>query len=124
MAVKFTKHAVKEAVATIKELDKELTEQAMVTGMTREETYSLMKTYQELALATGATTKEIASVATEYIKQGKSIKEATLLNKISEAKDRLKSPEAMLAEAGNDYLLKTYAKVYQEYHRYLYTYLQ
>lgn len=79
LALRFTKKAIREAVSTIKELDKELTEQAMVTGMTRKETYGLMKTYQELALATGATTKEVASVATEYIKQGKSIKEATLL---------------------------------------------
>ena len=79
LALKFVKRAAREAVQTVKELDKELTEQAMVTGMTRKETYGLMKTYQELALATGATTKEVASVATEYIKQGKSIKEATLL---------------------------------------------
>ena len=79
LALKFTKKALREAVSTVKELDKELTEQAMVTGMTRKETYGLMKTYQELALATGATTKEVASVATEYIKQGKSIQEATLL---------------------------------------------
>ena len=79
LALKFTKKAIREAVQTVKELDKELTEQAMVTGMTREETYGLMKTYQKLALATGATTKEVAGVATEYIKQGKSIKEATLL---------------------------------------------
>lgn len=79
VALKTVKKALKEATATIKDLDKELTEQAMVTGMTREQTYGLMKTYQDLALATGATTKEVASVATEYIKQGKSIKEATIL---------------------------------------------
>lgn len=85
LALRFTKKALREAVSTIKELDKELTEQAMVTGMTRKETYGLMKTYQELALATGATTKEVASVATEYIKQGKSIKEATLLTQAAVA---------------------------------------
>lgn len=49
----------------------------------------------------------------------KKFKEATLINKISEAKDRLKSPEALMAEAGNDYLLKTYAKVYGEYQKQL-----
>ena len=79
LALKFVKQASREAVQTIKELDKELTEQAMVTGLTRKQTYELIGTYQELALATGATTKEVAGVATEYIKQGKSIQEATIL---------------------------------------------
>ena len=79
LILRTAKKGLREAIKTIQDLDKELTEQAMVTGMTREQTYGLMKTYQELALATGATTKEVASVATEYIKQGKSIKDATVL---------------------------------------------
>lgn len=79
LVLRSCKKAIREATQTVKELDKELTEQAMVTGMTRQQTYGLMQTYQELALATGATTKEVASVATEYIKQGKSIQEATIL---------------------------------------------
>lgn len=49
----------------------------------------------------------------------KRFKEAAIMNKISEAKDRLKSPEAMMAEAGNDYLAKTYAKIYAEYQKQL-----
>jgi TP901 family phage tail tape measure protein len=73
------KTALREAVQTVKELDKELTEQAMVTGLTREQTYGLVKSYQDLALQVGATTKEIASVATEYVKQGKSIKDSLIL---------------------------------------------
>ena len=51
----------------------------MVTGKTREETYALIGSYQELALQTGATTKEIASVATEYMKQGKTIQDSLIL---------------------------------------------
>lgn len=51
----------------------------MVTGKTREETYQLIGAYQELALQCGATTKEIAQVATEYMKQGKSTAEALVL---------------------------------------------
>lgn len=78
-AVRLAKRALKEAVSTVKELDKELTEQAMVTGLTREQTYKLVKSYQDLAQQTGATTKEIAGVATEYMKQGKSIQEAMTL---------------------------------------------
>ena len=49
----------------------------------------------------------------------KRFKEAAIINKISEAKDKLKSPEAMMAEAGEDYLAKTYAKIYAEYQKQL-----
>lgn len=79
VAVKAVKSALREAVKTIKELDKYLTEQAMVTGMSREQTYGLVKSYQDLALQCGATTKEIAQVSTEYMKQGKTIQESLVL---------------------------------------------
>ena len=51
----------------------------MVTGHTRQETYNLVKQYQELATQVGATTKEIASVATEYMKQGQTIEDSLVL---------------------------------------------
>ena len=79
IALRTVKRALREAVSTVKELDKELTEQAMVTGLTREQTYKLVRSYQDLAAQTGATTKEVANVATEYMKQGKSINEALTL---------------------------------------------
>ena len=79
IALRAVKTALREAVQTIKELDKYLTEQAMVTGMTREQTYGLVKSYQDLALQCGATTKEIAEVSTEYMKQGKTIQESLVL---------------------------------------------
>lgn len=79
VAVRAAKQALREAVQTVKELDKYLTEQAMVTGKTRKETYALVGQYQELALACGATTKEIAQVTTEYMKQGKSTADALVL---------------------------------------------
>lgn len=78
-AINALKTAGREAVQTIKELDKYLTEQAMVTGMTREQTYGLVRSYQDLALQCGATTKEIAQVATEYMKQGKTIQDSLVL---------------------------------------------
>jgi TP901 family phage tail tape measure protein len=77
--VRTLKSAVNEAKATISELDKELTQQAMVTGKTRQETYALIGSYQELAAQCGATTKEIAGVATEYMKQGKTVSDALVL---------------------------------------------
>lgn len=78
-ALKAVKKALREAVKTVQELDKYLTEQAMVTGKTRKETYALLNSYQDLAKQCGATTKEVAQVATEYMKQGKSTAEALTL---------------------------------------------
>jgi TP901 family phage tail tape measure protein len=79
VAAKALKTAIKEAVKTITELDKYLTEQAMVTGKTREQTYKLVGSYQDLALQCGATTKEVAQVATEYMKQGKTVADSLVL---------------------------------------------
>ena len=79
VALRAVKTALREAVQTVKELDKYLTEQAMVTGKTREETYALVGAYQDLAAQCGATTKEIAQVATEYMKQGKTVQDSLVL---------------------------------------------
>jgi TP901 family phage tail tape measure protein len=79
VAMRGLKTACQSAVKTVSELDKYLTEQAMVTGKSRKETYGLLKSYQDLAAQCGATTKEIAEVSTEYLKQGKSIQEAMTL---------------------------------------------
>ena len=79
VALRTAKKAVREAVKTIKDLDKYLTEQAMVTGKTRKETYGLLTSYQALAKQLGSTTKEVASVATQYMRQGKSTEEALKL---------------------------------------------
>ena len=81
IAVRSVKKALNEAVKTVQELDKYLTEQAMVTGLTRKQTYELVGSYQQLALQCGATTKEIAQVSTEYMKQGKTIEESLTLTK-------------------------------------------
>ena len=77
--MKALKKVLREVQQTVVQLDKSLTEQAMVTGLTRQQTYGLLKSYQDLAAQTGATTKEVASVATAYMKQGKSIQDALTL---------------------------------------------
>ena len=79
IAIKGIKMAWNEAKKTVQDLDKYLTEQAMVTGLTREQTYGLVDSYKQLAEACGATTKEIAQVATEYMKQGKTIEDSLVL---------------------------------------------
>ena len=79
VALRFVRRAAREAIATIKQLDKSLTEQAMVTGKTRKQTYELLTSYQALASQLGATTKEVAEVATQFLRQGKSTEESLKL---------------------------------------------
>ena len=79
VALRTIKKALHEAVGTIKNLDKYLTEQAMVTGKTRKETYGLLKDYQRMASSLGATTKEVAEVATQFMRQGKTTADALTL---------------------------------------------
>lgn len=81
IALRSIKKAAHEAVSTIKELDRSLTEQAMVTGKTRKQTYDLLSSYQELAQQTGATTKEVANLATQFMRQGKTTQDALTLTK-------------------------------------------
>ena len=81
IALRSIKKAAHEAVSTIKELDRSLTEQAMVTGKTRKQTYDLLSSYQELAAQTGATTREVANLATQFMRQGKTTQDALTLTK-------------------------------------------
>ena len=81
IALRSIKRAAHEAVSTIKELDRSLTEQAMVTGKTRKQTYALLSSYQELAAQTGATTREVAGLATQFMRQGKTTQDALTLTK-------------------------------------------
>ena len=88
IALRTIKKALHEAVRTITDLDKYLTTQAMVTGKTRQQTYALLKTYQGMASTLGATTKEVAEVATQFMRQGKTAADALKLTEaaISAAK--------------------------------------
>lgn len=70
------KRLAKEAVETVKQIDEALTTQAMVSGRTREQTYKLLGSYQDLAKQCGATSTEVAQVATAYLRQGRTAQEA------------------------------------------------
>lgn len=81
IAFRTVKKAITDAITTLKSLDRSLTEQAMVIGKTRSQTYALLSTYQELATETGATTKEISTLVTEFTRQGKTTQESLVLTK-------------------------------------------
>lgn len=101
IVLRAVKRAAHEAVQTIKQLDKSLTEQAMVTGKTRKQTYELLKSYQALAAQVGATTKEIAEVATQFMRQGKSTQDAL---KLTEAAVSAAKVASISASESVDYL--------------------
>jgi len=63
----------------IKDLDKELTNVQIVTGMTAEETEKLSKQYNQLAKNLGATTLEVARGSLEWFRQGKTVEETSKL---------------------------------------------
>lgn len=81
--------AVHSAVRTIRDLDKYLTEQAMVTGKTRKEVFGLTKSYQNLAIQYNTTTKEVAEVNTEFMRQGKTIADSLKLTQAAIASARV-----------------------------------
>jgi TP901 family phage tail tape measure protein len=70
---------LKEGFNYIKELNKVMTDTAVVTGMNSEQTNALAKQYNILARDLGSTTKAVAEGGLEFQRQGKSIEETTEL---------------------------------------------
>lgn len=77
------KKIYRETIKTITDLDKAMTEMTIVTNMSRKEAWDLVPTLQNLAKETGFTTTEISSLATEYLKQGKSWKDTLTLTEVA-----------------------------------------
>lgn len=73
----------RETLRTITDLDKALTEMAIVTTMNRKETWELVGTMQQLAKETGFTTTEIAKLSTVYFRQGRTLSEVIELTRVA-----------------------------------------
>ena len=69
-------HQIREGIAFVKELDKDLTQVSMLTGQTREETRDLALEYARLGAEMAKTVSEISKVNTELIRQGLSLEVA------------------------------------------------
>ena len=69
-------NAFKAGIAVVQDLDKELTQIAVVQGLTRESVKSLGKEYANAAVEFSKTVKEVAVLNTELVRQGLSIEEA------------------------------------------------
>jgi TP901 family phage tail tape measure protein len=72
-----------QTLQTVRELDKAMTEAAVVTSMNRKEAYELLGAYQQLARNTGLATSEISGVVVEFLKQGRTMKDAMELAEVA-----------------------------------------
>jgi len=72
---------IEEGTQFIKDLNKELTNVQIVTGMTAEEVDRLAVQYNKLAKEMGATTIQVAEGSLEWFRQGKTIEETSELMK-------------------------------------------
>jgi TP901 family phage tail tape measure protein len=74
---------IKQAVATVVELDEAMTSLQMVTGHTNAQTAESIKLYNQYARELGVGTKAVADSAVEWLRQGKSVSETNELIKTS-----------------------------------------
>jgi TP901 family phage tail tape measure protein len=103
---------IKEGIQYIVDLNKELTNISIVTGMTQEQTYGLAQQYNRMAKELGGTTLEVARASVEFYRQGKTAAETTelirqsmMLSKLANM-DSATSTEALTATM-NGFQLET-----------------
>jgi TP901 family phage tail tape measure protein len=77
------KRVFNDTLRTLKELDKAMTDAAIVTSMNRKEAWALLDSYQQLAKRTGLATSEIALTVTQFLRQGRTIKDAMELTEVA-----------------------------------------
>jgi TP901 family phage tail tape measure protein len=72
-----------QTLQTVKQLDKAMTDTAIVTSMNRKEAWQLLGTYQNLAKSTGLATSEISNVVVQFLRQGRNLKDAMELAEVA-----------------------------------------
>lgn len=82
-SLRLLKQGINEALDTMKDLDKAMTDVRLVTGTSIEDTNKLAQEYNQLAKEMGATTTAVAEGAGEWLRQGKSAEETSKLLKAS-----------------------------------------
>lgn len=85
---------LRQGIQYIKDLDKELTNVQVVTGMSQESVEDLAMGYNGLAKEMGVTTLEVAKGSLEWLRQGKTAEEASELVKSSMILSKLGNLEA------------------------------
>lgn len=79
VALQFLRRAARASVQAVQELDKAITDMTVVTGESREETEKYVESFVKIARASSSTITEIAGLTTEYVRQGRSMKDAMIL---------------------------------------------
>jgi TP901 family phage tail tape measure protein len=98
------KRQFSEMIQYLKDLDKEMTNIRIVTGMSQQDVQLLAGTFNELATQLGATTLEIAKGSTEWFRQGKTVQETAELMKSTMMMSKLGNMESAQA---TEYLTST-----------------
>jgi TP901 family phage tail tape measure protein len=81
--MQFANRVLRDSIKTIKDLDKAITDMAVVTNMSREEAWKLVGAMQELAKKTGLATSEISGVIVQFVRQGRSMQDAFRLAEVA-----------------------------------------
>ena len=93
-ALRTLRKLMSSVINTVKELDKSLTEVAMVTSMSRKEAWKLVSAYQNLAHEVGTTTDEIAKLSVYFFRQGRTQKDALELTRVAAIAAKVASIDA------------------------------
>jgi len=99
VAFSLLRRIYRETLRTIRDLDKALTEMAIVTTMSREQAFGLADTMANLARQTGFTTTEIAKLSTVFFRQGRALSEVIELTTVAAQAARISGISA--AESAN-----------------------
>lgn len=78
-AINAIRRVARAAVRTLTELDKALTDIAIVTNLNREETQALIPRYQQMAKEVGLTTTAVVDLSTAFFRQGREAEDALQL---------------------------------------------
>ncbi len=95
IAFSFLRRVYRETLRTIRDLDKALTEMAIVTTMNREQAWRLTDTMSDLAKETGFTTTEIAKLSTVFFRQGRVLSEVIELTTVAAKAARIAGIDAI-----------------------------
>jgi len=77
--LRIAKRAWRSIITTVSELDKSLTDIAVVTGKSRNEVYGLLGAYQDLSKQVGLATTDVVKLSTQFFRQGKTVEETFAL---------------------------------------------
>lgn len=82
-AIYGTLNKIRDVIATVVDLNTQMTNVRMITGASPEEAQDMLKTYQDIARETSLLTSEVVTSADEFLRQGRSVEETNQLIKAS-----------------------------------------